>query len=451
VRPKPTDEARRVSQPAVKRIAVLSTALVHGAEPLVRVKGGRGSRLILDDGREVIDASNPAAPLGHCHPELIEAVRGAAASPALDEGWEWGGRAEAAEALLQTCFASEPDWVGGVRFCSSGSEANDMALSLAQAITGRTPLATRERAYHGMLGLARDTTVQPQWHGGLSSFSGGARPVPRSVPVRQLPSPRCRIYDETSECARLGRCTCVGNASELLDGAAAVILDYSQGGIYPSPLHQDAVAEAARDAGALWIADEVVTGLGREGCWLNYLRGDARPDLVTLGKPLGGGAAAAAAVVISSEMLEALQGQTWQTYSTFRGHPVVVAAVAATLRIIDRDGLVDRVASLDSKMRDGLTEIAAKHDAVEGFDGLGFDWTLELVGGDWRNYLADSAEAPVADQVTRAALDEGALIATSGEQTQLFLAPPLNCPEDDLDRILEALDSGLEVADRMLD
>src|SRR5262245_60028368 len=122
-----------MNQPQTKGIAVLSTGLVHGDKPLVRVIGGRGSRLILDDGREVIDASNPAAPVGHCHPELIAAVRDAATSPALDEGWEWDGRAVAAEALLDTCFGGEEDWVGGVRFCSSGSEANDMALSLAQA------------------------------------------------------------------------------------------------------------------------------------------------------------------------------------------------------------------------------------------------------------------------------------------------------------------------------
>jgi 4-aminobutyrate aminotransferase-like enzyme len=431
-------------------LAVLSTGLVYGDEPLVRVVGGRGSRLVLDDGREVIDASNPAAPLGHCHPELIQAVRDAAASPALDEGWDWQGRTDAAQALLETCFATEADWVGAVRFCCTGSEANDMALSLAQALTGRTPLATRERAYHGIVGLSRDMTVQPQWHGGLSSAKGGIRPVPRTVPVRELPSPRCRVFDSESACARAGRCTCVDGAEQLLEGVAALILDYSQGGVYPSPLHQDAVAAAARAAGALWIADEVVTGLGREGMWLNYLRGESRPDIVTLGKPLGGGIAAAGAVVVSRELLDELEDSTWQNYSTFRGHPVVVAAVTATLRIIAREGLVERVAALDSKMRESLRQIAARHPSVVGVDGLGFDWSIDLAGGDWRDWLADTAEPPIADHVTMAALDKGALIATSGEETQVFVAPPLNCPEDDLDRILEALDAGLEVADRMV-
>jgi 4-aminobutyrate aminotransferase-like enzyme len=101
-------------------------------------------------------------------------------------------------------------------------------------------------------------------------------------------------------------------------------------------------------------------------------------------------------------------------------------------------------------MRARLDEIAARHPSVQSFDGLGFDWTLELSGGNWREWLAATSETPLADRVTHAALEKGALIATSGEETQLFLAPPLNCPDEDLDQIFEALDAGLEAADRIV-
>src|SRR5207247_2248611 len=87
-----------------------------------------------------------------------------------------------------TAFAGE-DWVGAVRFGVTGSEVNDLALSLCQAISGQRPFVTRERAYHGMVGLARDLTVQPQWHGGLSARGGGVRPVPPAVEVHVLPFP----------------------------------------------------------------------------------------------------------------------------------------------------------------------------------------------------------------------------------------------------------------------
>src|SRR5438552_36865 len=109
-------------------------------------------------------------------------------------GWSPGERETAAEAILGTAFAGE-DWVGAVRFGVTGSEVNDLALSLCQAISGHRPFVTRERAYHGMVGLARDLTVQPQWHGGLSAPSGGVRPVPRAAEVRTLPFPRTNLGD----------------------------------------------------------------------------------------------------------------------------------------------------------------------------------------------------------------------------------------------------------------
>lgn len=426
---------------------LISTGLVASDAPLVRVAGGHGPFFVLEDGREVLDASNTAAPLGHGHPELIEAVREAATAPAVNEGWGWPGRDAAARDLLETAFAGEEDWVGGVRFCLSGSEANDLALSLCQALTGRSPLVTRERAYHGMAGLARDMTVQPHWHGGLSSRNGGWRGVPRTTEVRTLPRPRCGLHEQESECARAGRCTCIEGSEGMLDGAAAVIVDYTQGGIYSSSLYQDAIAEAAAAAGALWIADEVVTGLGRSGAWLNYRRGEQRPDIVTLGKPITGGVAPGGAVVISRELRERLREESWQTYSTFRGHPVEVAAISATVRAIERDGLVERAAGLEGRLRDGLGELAERHPSVSRVDGCGLHWTVELHGRDWREWHGDGGGSPLASRVAERALERDVLVATSGEETSLFLAPALISTEEQLDRIVAALDHGLELAD----
>ena len=134
--------------------SLLSTSLTTGEDANPRIVGGHGVWFRLSDGRQVIDASNTAAPLGHCHPEIIEAIRRAADAPVINEGWQWAEREQAAEDLLGIAFAGE-DWAGAVRFFISASEANDAALSLCQALTGRTELATRERAYHGGAGLAR--------------------------------------------------------------------------------------------------------------------------------------------------------------------------------------------------------------------------------------------------------------------------------------------------------
>ncbi|MBV8733312.1 MAG: aminotransferase class III-fold pyridoxal phosphate-dependent enzyme, partial [Solirubrobacterales bacterium] len=340
--------------PTYRRL--LSTSLTSGAEAVPNVIGGEGVWFELEDGRRVIDASNTAAPLGHAHPEVVQAIHAAAAAPVVNEGLGWQGREAAAQELIATTLADE-DWVGAVRFFISASEANDAALSLAQALTGRGDLATRERAYHGGAGLARELTVQPQWHGGLSGASGAIAVPPRLAEVHTLPAPSgARVTGQPDPTA----------GDEWLEGAeavfarsAAVILDYSQGGIYHSPTYQDRVAALARRTGTLWIADETVTGFGRVGNWYQFLHGESRPDMITMGKCLAAGGAAAGAIVLSRTMVDHLAEQRWQTYSTFRGHPVQVAAISAHVRVSLREGLYQRALELDQVMLAELKRVAA--------------------------------------------------------------------------------------------
>jgi 4-aminobutyrate aminotransferase-like enzyme len=167
---------------------------------------------------------------------------------------------------------------------------------------------------------------------------------------------------------------------------------------------------------------------------------------VTLGKPLAAGAMPAAAVVLSQDMVERLEGASWQSYSTFRSHPLMMPAIRAHLRVSARDDLPERARQLDAFLENRLTELAAAHPSVTRIDGRGLHWTIEIEGPDWRDWRGEEAE-PLASRVAARALDAGALIATSGESTSLFIAPPLISTEDDLSRIVDALDHGLELAD----
>lgn len=424
---------------------LLQTGLNAGAADELRVVGGEGVRFLMSDGRKLIDGSSTGGPLGHRHPDMIEALQKALEiAPVVSEGWYWEERAAAAADLIDTAFAGEESWVGAVRFFLSGSEANDQALSLAQALTGRSTLATRERAYHGLAGLSRSVTTQPQWHGGLSSHTGGVRPVPSPFPVRELPAPQgARIggLAEPQSAQEL-----LAHAAQTLADSAAVVLDYTQGGIYHDPDYQDRVAAAARQSGALWIADEVVTGLGRSGRWFAFQGGESRPDMVTLGKPLAGGAMPAGAVVLSKELVEKLEGQSWQSYSTFRGHPLMIAATRAYLRVLVRDRLIERVGLLEAIIEERLRKIAARHPIITRIDGRGLHWTIEIKGGDWRQWLGDTSVTPLASLISNRAREAGALIGTSGEESSLFLAPALIMSETDLGQLLDALDYGLEAA-----
>ncbi len=425
---------------------LLKTGLNAGNEAPPVVVGGEGVYFHLDDGRRVIDGSNTGGALGHRHPAMVEAMRRAADTPVVNEGWTWVGREKAAEDLVSKAFKGEEGWVGAVRFCISGSEANDMALSLCQALTQRSALATRERAYHGLVGLSRSMTVQPQWHGGLAVHAGGSRKPAQLAPVRVLPAPDNAIYGIRS--TNLSPRRSLAGATTTLSDTAATIIDYTQGGIYHDGEYQDELATHAARAGSFWIADEVVTGAGRAGRWFAFQGAKSRPDIVTLGKSLGGGAASVAAVVVSKAIVEQLKGTSWQNYGTLRGHPMSMAAVSAYLDCVTAEDILSRVSGLERLFAHRLLEIASRHPSVKRVAGQGLHWTVELHGPDWRLWAADTTEQPIASRVATRALQAGVVIGTSGEQTSLFLAPPLIISEQESERLFEALDHGLWVADQ---
>jgi 4-aminobutyrate aminotransferase-like enzyme len=379
---------------------------------------------------------------------MIAAVsRALERSPTIDEGWSSPDREDCARELIETAFAGE-SWVGAVRFAVTGSEANDLALSLCQAIQGRAPLITRERAYHGMVGLAREVTVQPQWHGGLQDNFGHVRPVPPSTEVRVLPFPTYSLGDGLNMQASTAR-DILAPAESTFDGAAAVIVDYCQGGRYSAPAYQDQVAQLARDHDVLWVADEVVTGFGKAGGWFNFQKGERRPDIVTLGKGMGAGTVPVAAVVLSKSVLEMMKGCSWQNYSALRAHPTAIAATRAFLKCVVDDDLVHRADELHPIIVQGMAEIIEKHPLVSHVDGRGLHWWVDLDEEVIRN--SGFSHGPTASGlVTSAALRAGAMIPTSAERDALLLSLPLIIQTEQVEAILAALDYGLSFAERTM-
>lgn len=423
---------------------LLTTTLTTNDSDPVFVTGGEGCWYHLSNGRKVLDGSNSAGALGHRHPDMIEAIRRAAEFPTVSEGWAWRGRSQAAEDLLDTAFSGEEDWVGAVRFGLSGSETNDMALSLGQALTGRQAIATRERAYHGLTGLSREVTTQPQWHGGLSHTDGRVRPSAPNAEVRVLSAPiRSRYGERVADRAQMT----TAEMTATLEGVSSVIVDYTQGGIYHDGAYQDQVAAAARAAGALWIADEVVTGAGRSGRWFAFQGGKSRPDMVVMGKALAGGAGPIGAVVLSKELCDQLGEAAWQNYSTFRGHPTAMEGLSTYLKVLKRDQLLERVAALEPVIAARLEEIARRHPSVARMDGRGLHWTVEFHGNHWKHWTAATGITPIASHVVKAALDAGVVFGTSGEETSLFIAPALIISDSELETLFQVLDHALNVAD----
>jgi 4-aminobutyrate aminotransferase-like enzyme len=242
----------------------------------------------------------------------------------------------------------------------------------------------------------------------------------------------------------------LAGSEESLHGAAAVIIDYTQGGCYANPAYQDEVAELARAAGALWIADEVITGFGKSGGhWFNFQRGEARPDLVTMGKAMGGGIVPVAAVVLSKRVVELLEGSSWQNYSALRSTDMAAAATRAMISVVHEEGLVARAAELHTRIERRMRSIASNHSGVARIDGRGLHWWVDLGTEDWRDWRGAATEPTVADRVASRVLEAGALIATSGERDAVLTTFPLVISDEDVDRALDALDAGLAEADRV--
>ena len=140
---------------------LLETRFNAGKRQSMRVVGGEGVRFELDDGRRVIDGSNTGGPLGNRHPDLVAAVRRAADSPVVNDGWLWAEREEAARDLIDIAFKGEESWIGAVRFFLSGSEAKRHAAAIraAPSSVGRIARSNAEPGAAGAMAATRRLRV----------------------------------------------------------------------------------------------------------------------------------------------------------------------------------------------------------------------------------------------------------------------------------------------------
>ncbi len=439
---------------AASHHGLLASMLAPGERYTTRVVKGRGAELTLEDGTVVIDCGSMSSCLvGHCHPAIVEAIERAARTVYVGDCIGYGPREQAAEDLLAIGFAGE-DWADAVTLTVSSSEAGDLGLLLAQTLTGRAPLVARELAYHGGVGLSRAVSVHPLWSARLASLEDddAVRGAPPSGPeVRRLPAPICGIQDVPAE--HSCREACLRDADTILDGAAAVIMDNSQGCVYPSAQYQDVLAERARAAGALWIADETVTGFGRLGHPFAFTRGSSRPDMVSLGKGLTGGSTAAGALVLSREVVEEIGASRWTTSSTFRGSPVAAAAISATMRVMEDEDLIARAATLGADLGADLRALAREHRCVSRVVGDGLLWFLALDTGAEHaeaSWNGGGANETLPEVVHHSALKRGAFVGAQSGQN-IWLIPPLIITASQLAQVLEAVDGALSDGDRLLE
>lgn len=406
------------------------------------VVGGRGARLLLEDGRELLDMSSlvECSNLGHQHPRLVAAIRTQAEQLCfVTSAWGALPRKALAERLLELS-----GFEGGlVFFTLGGADANENAVRIARQASGkpRGLIVTRDRSYHGAsymdMALSGDSRTAHQ----VDAAAWGVRHVPPPY------SYRCPFGSSSPhECGQRAAAAvadCID--AEGADRVAAVLMESNAGsnGIVAPDSYWPMLRDSTRERDVLFIADEVMSAFGRCGEWFAWQRHgeQGRPDIMTLAKGLTGATVPLGAVVMSAAIARRIERQIFYGGLTYGGHPLSCAAGLAALDTYRDENLIERSRALGARMFKELRKLQARHAVIgEVRGGHGLFAVVELI--------ADPAtRAPLApwpqqaDQqraLLRAALDAGVSFGSRGNL--LIIAPPLVIDETDLAAALALLD-----------
>jgi len=390
----------------------------------------QGSYLHDSAGRAYLDfhSGEGFASLGHNHPDVRDVLQATLAAKLVD-GVQIHYSALAgmlAEALAQRL----PDGLEAVFFTSTGAEAVDSAIKFARAATRRPRLISCESSFHGV-------TLGPLSLVGDEFFKEGFGPL--------LPG-----------CGRVPFGDLARLESELRGrDVAAFIVEPIQGRMVTLPPagYLQAAQALCRLYGTLFVVDEIQTGLGRTGRWFALEHWGLEPDFVLVGKALSGGYMPVAAMVTSRAIYQKAVGTLERSYvhqSTFGRNRLSMAAGLATLRIIERDRLVEHTARMSTVLLDGLAELQQRYEMIKEVRGSGLMIGIELQAPSSRVarlswQLIHVASEGLFPQLVVIPLhrDHRVITMAAGKNDVIKLLPPLTLSETEARSFLDALDAVL--------
>ncbi|MDH4059849.1 MAG: aspartate aminotransferase family protein [Aquincola sp.] len=392
-------------------------------------------------GRRYMDFhGNNVHHVGYAHPHVLGAIRAQLDELSFAPRRFASVRAVELAEALSTQFARLTGTPGRVLFTTGGSDAVEVAIKLARAATGRFKTLSFWDAFHGA-GFGASSV------GGESLFRGGrvGPLLPGSEHVAPFGCYRCAYGHPVDADGQpdLERCAlaCASMVRYVLEregDVAAVIAEPARAVPYlPPPGYWRAVLEACHAHGTLLIFDEIPTGLGKTGRFFAAEHDGAAPDIVVLGKALGGGVLPIAACVARDDLN--IVGDYAYGHYTHEKNPVTAAAALATLQVIEREGLVDNAARVGAHALERLYEMKRRHAGIGDVRGRGLLLGIELVRdrAGARTPDADRAEA-----VLYRCLSRGLSFKTT-MATVLTLTPPLVTTIAQMDQALDIVDAAL--------
>ena len=382
------------------------------------------------DGNRYMDFhGNSVHHIGYGHPRLVEAIK-----KQIDE-LSFSPRRftnDVSVELAEKLASLAPGDLSKTLFTTGGSDANEVALKIARAATGRFKTVSFWDAFHGA-GLGAASV------GGEATFrSHIAGPLlAGSEHVAPFACYRCPYGHTGPEVCELACANMVRYVLEREGDVAAVIAEPMRAVPYvPPPGFWRAVRQACTDNGALLIFDEIPTGLGKTGRFFAFEHDDVVPDIVTLGKALGGGVLPIAAVTARADL--DVCGDFAIGHYTHEKNPVTARAALTTLEIIEEEGLVERAASLGNYALERLGNFAGTCALVGDVRGRGLMLGVEIVAEAGSKTPGNE----LAEKIFYRCLDAGLSFKIS-QGCVLTLSPPLTIDRDELDGALTIVEEAI--------
>ena len=398
---------------------------------LTTIRRAEGIWIEDHDGRRFMDLhGNSVHHIGYGHPRVIAAIK------AQLDALPFSPRRftnEPAIRLAERLSVLAPGGIAKVLFTTGGSDANEVALKIARAATGRFKTVSFWDSFHGAgLGAAAI--------GGEATFrSHIAGPLlPGTEHVAPFACYRCPYGHAGPDVCGLACARMVDYVLEREGDVAAVIGEPMRAVPHvPPPGFWKAVREACDRHGALLILDEIPTGLGKTGRMFACEHDDVVPDIVTLGKALGGGVLPIAACLARPGL--DVGGDFAIGHYTHEKNPVTAAAALATLEVIEEEGLVEKAADLGAHALARLRSFAASQPLVGDVRGRGLMLGVEIVKD--RTTREENHEA--AERIFYRCLEGGVSFKIS-QGCVLTLSPPLVISREDLDRALDVVEQAID-------
>ncbi|MFT3798318.1 aminotransferase class III-fold pyridoxal phosphate-dependent enzyme [Microbacterium sp.] len=420
--------------------------VVHPVTPAdgerVVLKDGHGCTLVAEDGREFLDAHAGAwlVQVGHGRREIADAVH-RQLSDFAHFSLRFGISNKPVIALSERLVALAPDNIAKVRYCTSGSEADDEALQIARyyhAASGhpeRTVIITLRGAYHGRT-VAGGALAAHLPLGMEDQFPGMVVQVAAPTPYRNDCPPD---EDLTDYCIRDLERTIAQVGPERI---AAMFGEPALGpaGMIPLPAdYWPRVQEVLHRNGILLVMDEVVTGIGRTGQWLASSALGLRPDVILLAKGLASGYMPIGAILLSGDVAAVVD--PLPSGGSYGGHAASCAAAVANLDIIEREGLLENARARGAQFLAELQPLL-ELPVVGDVHGVGLMLGIDLVADKATKQPLDGIDLPL----TQAIRDESGVLLNVSHGT-IVIMPPLVITAEEVTRVVQAIRLAVERLD----